>query len=882
MQISSTVSDTTTDISAIQLCYPRLTFDSEPLTTAAQDKITMSANGFQDDSSECSSDEYEIVSHQSENDHMEEESVSGSARDGEEVTDEIVSHDSVDGDEEHEDGHDHDFDQEDHEDGAFEDEKIEDSMVMPEMTDEDDSEEVGSTPTIVPSQPDDMGVESDEDNEYHNGNLHFMEMKIAEQPDLVLGVLTEGGNETRSAFVRLPMAKDVLKATGPIRIYYGGPIELKARIFDTIVRALAISKVSFDMFNVSPADIEDPDVEWERSASVRMEAYGAGLRREDCYDVAVLIDDSSTAFDQHRCIAWDLPLILIGSDDKPLSRIMASGRHMLCRQINEVSSVITDADASHVKKQSSHATAVDLEFFESIDAEQLNRHIASLVEKKKEATYIVQKSALRAAVDALLIDARDTVCEIGSYINQGTQTGLQFCREKISGSASSSSLPTQERRDITDVRRVSADPGKWLRTLISLLGTLVLLRLATYAVGALVINPSMAVGSYVGSNTMSYFHQNSNRSWVAQYISTADTIAQVQVSTTATSQPPEQTQPASKARSDIMPVYGSESRALAAHPKHKVQQPDKKCSKRCRVATWNLVADIEKLILMSTTKPSWGRVPCEPTLIAIDQSGSLVNTTLVKLNSSLYEVILDSARAKEILLVSAMLDNGYLIRGHQVATVGIPANVLADANLTANALDWMLCRHRSQGMTVMGFIQEEIRSLETTIGSMQAKAQQGAAALLEKCEKAITLSYPRAKIPEKSSTNAITKENSVAKLSYVDTKVIAAAYRTQVSRVDELKLSAWSKAQDMFSRSNGSPAKVAARDFAQELQHRSKVAVEKLQKDTLSAIKKASGQAKTLKAGLKKKTTEKMPEKKAQPAQPARVPRGYRPFGIEM
>jgi len=252
---------------------------------------------------------------------------------------------------------------------------------------------------------------------------------------------------------------------------------------------------------------------------------------------------------------------------------------------------------------------------------------------------------------------------------------------------------------------------------------------------------------------------------------------------------------------------------------------------------------------------------------------------LVKLNSSLYEVILDSARAKEILLVSAMLENGYLIRGHQVAKLDIPANVLAEANLTANALDWMLRRHRSQGMTVMGLIQEEIRSLETTIGSMQAKVQKGAGAFLEKCDKAIISSIPRAKIPEKGSTNAITKENSAAKLSYFDTKVIAAAYRTQVGRVDELKSSAWSKAQDIFRRTNGNPTKAAARDFVQELRHRSKAAVGKLQKDTLSAVKKASGQAKTLKAGMKKKTTEKMPEKKVQPA---RVPRGYRPFGIEM
>jgi len=836
----------------------------------------MSTNGFQDDSSECSSDEYEIVSHQSE-DQLDEESVAGSARDGAEMNNDVVSHGSVDGEEEREDGHDHDLDQEDHEDAGFEDEKIEDSMVMPELTDEDDSEEVGSTPTIVPSQPDDMGVESDEDNENDNGMLHFMEMK-AEQPDLVLGVLTKGGNETRSAFVRLPMAKDVLQATRPIQIYYGGPIELRARIFDTIARALAISKVSFDMFNVSPADSKDPDVEWERSASVRMEPYGAGLRQEDCYDVAVLIDDSSTAFDQHRCIAWDLPLILIGSDDKPLSRIMASGRHMLCRQVNDVSSVISDADAPHVKKQSSHATAVDLEFFESIDAEQLNRHIASLVEKKKEAPHKVQKSALRAAVDAFSIDVRDTVCEIGSCITQGTQAGLQFCREKISGSASNMSPPTKERFDITPKQRVSADLGKWLRTLVTLLGTFMLLRLSTHAVGALVINPSMAVGSYVGSNTMSYFHDNSNQSSMAYSDTTSDTITQVQVTTAPTFQHPEQTQPASKPRSDIMPVYGSEVRALAQHPGHKDQQPCKKRSKKCRAATWSLLADSEKLILTSTSKPSWGRALCEPTLIAIDQSGSLVNSTLIKLNSSLHEVFL-SSHAKEILLVGAMLDNGYLIRGHQVAKLDIPANVLADANLTANALDWMLRRHRSQGMIMMGFLQEEIRSLETTIGSMQAKVQQGAAAFLEKCDKAIISSFPGAKIAGKGSTNAVTKENSVAKLSYLDTKVIAAAYRTQVGRVDELKSSAWSKAQDMFSRSNGSPAKVAARNFAQELQHRSKVAVEKLQKDTLSAIKKASDQAKTLKAGLKKKTTEKMPEKKAQPA---RIPRGYRPFGIEM
>lgn len=883
MQISSTVSDAKTDDSIIQLCYPKLTFDSEHHSSAVQDTIAMSVNGFQDDSSDCSGDEYEIVSHQSDNgrsDQLDEESVAGSARDGAEMTDDIVSHGSIDGGQEHEDGEEHDLVEEDRDDDGLEEEKDEETLDRAAETAEDESGELGSAATIVPSHSEDNADEEDFDDADENGILHFKEMKLAGRDDLVLGILKEHSNDAKAVSVCLPMSNDRLSVTKPFRIYYGGPRNSRKRVIEKIGSALALSDVipeadslgspeRFGIFNVSPADMNDPKVELVRSANVQLHVYDFslfGLKREDCYDLVVLIDDSTTAFDQHRCIAWDLPLILIGSSDKTLSRIMASGRLMLHRVHDDLSSVTADPEASRLERLPSPVTAVGLAFFEGIDADQLNRHIASLVESQVRASHKLQKSALGTAVNGFLTDVCDTVYEIGSYVNHSIRDVPDFCKKKISSCASGAFHRTEQRGAFTAIPRVSANPGKWLRTLVTLFGTFTLLRLSTYAVGALVINPSLAVSSFVGSNTMSYFHQGSNQSWVAQHNTTADTIPQVQATATGLPQLLEETQPASEPRSDIMPVYGSEPRALAQHSEHRDQQASKKCPPKCRAASWALIADDEKFMLSPSRQASWGRALCEPILLALDQSARWMDTRLVKVNANLYELDINNTHTKEVLLVSTMFDDGYLIKGHAVSKVTMPDLKSADADIAGIAVTYMLNRRQSSAMDLVKLVHKDLQSLGTTVGLFQARVQDGTAALLEKCDKAVSLAYSRVNIPRKDSTSTGFKEDLVAKPSRFDTKAIAAAYKAQVRHIEEWKASAWAKAQDMFGRNNGEPSIADARDFVQELQHRSKAAVEKMQKDALSAVKKASGQAKSLEAGLRKKTGKKMAEKEVKPA----------------
>ena len=57
-----------------------------------------------------------------------------------------------------------------------------------------------------------------------------------------------------------------------------------------------------------------------------------------------------------------------------------------------------------------------------------------LMEEQERAARNLRKSALRAAVDDILKDARDTIYTLSSYIADTMQDALEICRKKISGS----------------------------------------------------------------------------------------------------------------------------------------------------------------------------------------------------------------------------------------------------------------------------------------------------------------------------------------------------------------------------------------------------------------------------------------------------------------
>jgi len=585
-----------------------------------------------------------------------------------------------------------------------------------------------STPTIVHSI---IEESTDERVVMVDRGMLFEELPIKDEPITTLGIhaldlpiFTSQYGQNKLT-VKMPMNKEKLTLRRPFRLLYCGLPEHQQRVVDKLTQALSLSSTETTIETLLETHGCKAFIEIYTSQSKPMELCIMSMKSDEMLGSGRV--DHPTIFlhdDDVRITKYWMPdLAIVIQEEWGFESVLFKSDEIRKQNVPIIELWMTqpenmwrnqpcDEEAVHLVVQHGNApvnssleeearkilhspkkVGLDMATFESIDAEQLNRHIAHLQRKSKESRRLGVKTPAPYVLTRYLHVALATLTNAGESFKVSAKAVAEHL--KLAGQATHPSVLKQSTTPSEEEMQSLFKLFVGCLISLSVLHTLTWVLLPLDAGTASNIARSLpirrpVVSMFASDPTLSSNPGSSTFTITSTLTSRVTSTATSRINSVRfASSVPTSTQLCTKAIqestlgdaiADIITGHKLGDSAVAewfdfrapkkVRPNDKQAKHTRSChnSEEGLLANWTLKGDEETFIVTTDTKPTWRQKLQQPLLVAVNSSGLCRTVALVPVNPSTYSVKLNAEEldGDGVLIMGHALSGGYLLQRHSI------------------------------------------------------------------------------------------------------------------------------------------------------------------------------------------------------------------------